>query len=182
MSRINKVNKDHYMIAGRLTPDELARQRRKQEEPLWGATKNRKGKPMPPWMANENPAAEGDAAREEPSETGRDVSGKRQAADGDQENSSRRSATARRSAPGKAKAARKSKAASAKSATTAGRTTAAKSVKSAKKSKSAKTDGARTSGRSAKKSANTSRSAKTGTRKTTTKRSGQTKPRAAKKR
>ena len=30
MSRINKVNKDHYVQRGRLTPDELARQRARQ--------------------------------------------------------------------------------------------------------------------------------------------------------
>lgn len=30
MSRQNKVNKDHYDQAGRLTPDELARERAKQ--------------------------------------------------------------------------------------------------------------------------------------------------------
>ena len=30
MSRINKVNKDHYVQRGRLTPDDLARQRARQ--------------------------------------------------------------------------------------------------------------------------------------------------------
>jgi hypothetical protein len=30
MSRINKVNKDHYVQRGRLTPDEMARQRARQ--------------------------------------------------------------------------------------------------------------------------------------------------------
>jgi hypothetical protein len=30
MSRINKVNKDHYVQRGRLTPDEMARERAKQ--------------------------------------------------------------------------------------------------------------------------------------------------------
>jgi hypothetical protein len=30
MSRKNKVNPDHYKIAGRLTPDEIARERVKQ--------------------------------------------------------------------------------------------------------------------------------------------------------
>jgi hypothetical protein len=30
VSRINKVNKDHYTMAGRLTPDEIARERRRQ--------------------------------------------------------------------------------------------------------------------------------------------------------
>jgi hypothetical protein len=30
MSKYNKVNKDHYNQAGRLTPDEMARERQKQ--------------------------------------------------------------------------------------------------------------------------------------------------------
>jgi hypothetical protein len=30
MSKLNKVNKDHYVQRGRLTPDELARQRARQ--------------------------------------------------------------------------------------------------------------------------------------------------------
>jgi hypothetical protein len=34
MSKPNKVNKDHYMQRGRLTPDEIARERRKQMRPL----------------------------------------------------------------------------------------------------------------------------------------------------
>jgi hypothetical protein len=32
MSRKNKVNRDHYVQRGRLTPDELARERVKQRE------------------------------------------------------------------------------------------------------------------------------------------------------
>ena len=32
MSRNNKVNKDHYVQRGRLTPDEIARERQKQRE------------------------------------------------------------------------------------------------------------------------------------------------------
>jgi hypothetical protein len=32
MSRVNKVNPDHYKVAGRLTPDELARERTKQRD------------------------------------------------------------------------------------------------------------------------------------------------------
>lgn len=32
MSKYNKVNKDHYVQGGRLTPDEAARQRQKQAE------------------------------------------------------------------------------------------------------------------------------------------------------
>jgi hypothetical protein len=32
MSKNNKVNKDHYVQGGRLTPDEIARERQKQAE------------------------------------------------------------------------------------------------------------------------------------------------------
>ncbi len=53
MSRINKVNPDHYTMAGRLSPDELARQRRQQGQQQPRGGRGRKG-PMPPWMANEN--------------------------------------------------------------------------------------------------------------------------------
>jgi len=31
MSRQNKVNPDHYKVGGRLTPDELGRERQKQQ-------------------------------------------------------------------------------------------------------------------------------------------------------
>jgi hypothetical protein len=51
VSRLNKVNPDHYTMAVRLTPDELARQRRQQGRHLGG--RRRKQKAMPPWMANE---------------------------------------------------------------------------------------------------------------------------------
>ena len=33
MSRQNKVNKDSYTQAGRLTPDDMARERQKQQKP-----------------------------------------------------------------------------------------------------------------------------------------------------
>jgi hypothetical protein len=33
MSRQNKVNKDNYTQAGRLTPDDMARERQKQQKP-----------------------------------------------------------------------------------------------------------------------------------------------------
>lgn len=32
MSRLNKVNKDHYVQRGRLTPDDMARERAKQAQ------------------------------------------------------------------------------------------------------------------------------------------------------
>jgi hypothetical protein len=50
MSRRSNVNPDHYKVAGRLTPDDLARERRKQAEPLFGATRGRRSRPMPPWL------------------------------------------------------------------------------------------------------------------------------------
>ena len=53
MSRRNKVNPDHYTIAGRLAPDDLARERRKQAESMFGATRGRQRKPLPPWMASD---------------------------------------------------------------------------------------------------------------------------------
>lgn len=57
MSRHNKVNRDRYMTAGRLSPDDLAREKRKQSEQLWGETKRRKGQPVAPWLANDAAAA-----------------------------------------------------------------------------------------------------------------------------
>ena len=53
MSGKNKVNPDHYKVAGRLSPDDLARERRRQPEPSFGATRGRQNKPLPPWMVNE---------------------------------------------------------------------------------------------------------------------------------
>src|SRR3712207_615607 len=53
MSRPNKVNRDHYTIAGRLAPDDMARERRKQSEQLFGSKKQKQNKPVPPWMAND---------------------------------------------------------------------------------------------------------------------------------
>jgi hypothetical protein len=53
MSRQNKVNPDHYTSAGRLSPDDWARERRKQAERLHGETRKRQRKPLPPWLANE---------------------------------------------------------------------------------------------------------------------------------
>jgi hypothetical protein len=52
MSRLNKVNPDHYTMAGRLSADDLARERMRQGEARPGR-RRRKNKAMPPWMANE---------------------------------------------------------------------------------------------------------------------------------
>jgi hypothetical protein len=53
MSRQNKVNPDHYTIAGRLSPDDLARERWKQNDSPTSARGRRARKAMPPWMAEE---------------------------------------------------------------------------------------------------------------------------------
>lgn len=49
MSRQNKVNPDHYKLAGRLSPDDLARERRQQTAAQLGPLRGRGRKPMPPW-------------------------------------------------------------------------------------------------------------------------------------
>jgi hypothetical protein len=52
VSRHNKVNPDHYTMAGRLSPDDLARERMRQgEQQLEGGRRSKKA--MPPWMAND---------------------------------------------------------------------------------------------------------------------------------
>lgn len=56
MSRQNKVNPDHYKLGGRLAPDDLARERRRQMDSQPGPLRGRHRKPMPPW-ANASPAA-----------------------------------------------------------------------------------------------------------------------------
>ena len=53
MSRQNKVNPDRYTGAGRLTPDDLARERRKQSESQFGRGRASARKAMPPWLAND---------------------------------------------------------------------------------------------------------------------------------
>jgi hypothetical protein len=53
VSRQNKVNPDHYTMAGRLTPDDLARQRLRQGEQHVAGGRRGRNKAMPPWMANE---------------------------------------------------------------------------------------------------------------------------------
>ncbi len=59
MSGKNKVNPDHYKVAGRLSQDDLARARRTQSEPLFGATRSRQNKPLPPWMVNDQLGRQG---------------------------------------------------------------------------------------------------------------------------
>ena len=61
MSRHNKVNPDHYTMAGRLSADDLARERMRQGEQHPGAGRRGRNKPTPPWMANETPAGRDEA-------------------------------------------------------------------------------------------------------------------------
>ena len=51
MSRQNKVNPDHYKLAGRLSPDDLARERQRHVGSQPGPLRSRNRKPMPPWAA-----------------------------------------------------------------------------------------------------------------------------------
>lgn len=66
MSRRNKVNPDHYTTAGRLSPDDLARERKKQAEQMLARARGRDSKPMPPWMANEAAAVENALGEQSP--------------------------------------------------------------------------------------------------------------------
>lgn len=70
MSRRNKVNPDHYTIAGRLAPDDWARERRKQNEQLFGATRTRQKKAVPPWMTHDLNDATASPATEAAEATG----------------------------------------------------------------------------------------------------------------
>lgn len=47
MSRVNKANRDRYVQAGRLTPDEMAREREKQTPRLSERVRNRAGDRAP---------------------------------------------------------------------------------------------------------------------------------------
>ena len=58
MSRRNKVNPDHYTLAGRLAPDDMARELRKQAERMFSGSRGPRRKPMPPWMAQEQSSPE----------------------------------------------------------------------------------------------------------------------------
>ena len=79
MSRRNKVNPDHYTTAGRLSPDDLARERRKQAEQMFGDSRGRHTRPVPPWMAtdaaanNAPPADDADAGTAQGGAVGADV-------------------------------------------------------------------------------------------------------------
>ena len=65
MSKPNKVNKDHYTQRGRLTPDELARERARQIHLESGQRRyNQRTKPATPRRAEPAPTRE----RNEPEE------------------------------------------------------------------------------------------------------------------
>jgi hypothetical protein len=59
MSRQNKVNKDNYTQSGRLTPDEMARERR-QQETVRGQARTRENII---WKTRSTPAAPGSTRR-----------------------------------------------------------------------------------------------------------------------
>jgi hypothetical protein len=60
VSRNNKVNPDHYTMAGRLTADELARQRVRQGQQKLGGPGRSRPQAMPPWIANEQSGGDQD--------------------------------------------------------------------------------------------------------------------------
>jgi len=53
MSRQNKVNPNRYKVAGRLSPDDLARERFNPASIQPTAWPGRRAKPLPPWMSSE---------------------------------------------------------------------------------------------------------------------------------
>jgi hypothetical protein len=66
MSRTNKVNPDHYTLAGRLSPDDLARERARQFDTRSRGLRRRPvEKPMPPWMATKPSMAAPTQVRED---------------------------------------------------------------------------------------------------------------------
>ena len=85
MSRKNKVNPDHYKVAGRLSPDDLARERMKQSAPTTArAWDERPGQPT--WMddrsAGPGPDPGKDAVAAGPSATRRPTGVRRVAKSG----------------------------------------------------------------------------------------------------
>ena len=85
MSRKNKVNPDHYKVAGRLSADDLARERMKQSAPKTArAWDERPGQPT--WMdgrsAGRGPGPGNDAKAAGPSATRRPTGARRVAKSG----------------------------------------------------------------------------------------------------
>jgi hypothetical protein len=56
MSRKNNVNPDHYKVAGRERPDDLARARR--EVPTTGKPRGKKGGPVPNFIPRAQPSGD----------------------------------------------------------------------------------------------------------------------------
>ena len=69
MSRQNKVNPDHYKVAGRLSMDDLARERRHQGASQLGDLRGRHAKAMPPWMTREASARADEPPRDDSPQT-----------------------------------------------------------------------------------------------------------------
>jgi hypothetical protein len=63
MSRKNKVNPDHYKVAGRLSPDDLARERVKQDVHQSADAWHERERPAAPWTSAED-ARPSDEAQE----------------------------------------------------------------------------------------------------------------------
>ena len=124
MSRKNKVNPDHYKVAGRLSPDDLARERMKQSAPQTARAWDERPE-QPRWMdgpsAGPGPDPGKDAEATGPSATRRPTGARRVAKNGAKAQAkkpatgtrktpvSRRSATAK---PARNAATRKNKSAS----------------------------------------------------------------------
>ena len=69
MSRQNKVNPDRYKTAGRLSPDDLARERQAQHSAT-PTERPRRGDERPSWMAQDQDAKPSAEAEPTPSEDG----------------------------------------------------------------------------------------------------------------
>ena len=79
MSRQNKVNPDHYTGAGRLSPDDWARERRKQSESMFGSRRGSNKKPMAPWMVSDSGSGHPESADVAREDTADSVEGSEQA-------------------------------------------------------------------------------------------------------
>lgn len=80
MSRKNKVNPDHYKVAGRLSPDDLARERLRQSAPKTARTSDEPAG-RPTWMYG-RAADTGETAAAKPSATKRTAGDARAAKSG----------------------------------------------------------------------------------------------------
>jgi len=177
MSRQNKVNPDHYTQSGRLSPDDLARERQKQgNSGLRSAHKNR---PLPPWMLGQpGPAAESHVEEPEADAGRREIS--TVDADADERTPAARP---RLRTPRKAKRQPAAKRAGA-SRKAASRTTSKPRAKTASRStRAAKATPARTAAKSRTTRRTThAATTRTSVKRTTTARAGKPRARKAKKR